>query len=124
MRTRSILPLFVVTLLLCACLVTAQAPGGPTEPKATPEAKGTAWTGKLVDSDCRANSPTAPCDVSVTTSNFGVLTSSEAFYKLDSKGNQMAKDKVKSAKKEGPIQVKVTGKIEGETIAVDTLSIS
>lgn len=118
LRMRSMLPILVATLLVCASVPAVQAQGGP---EAT---KGTSWAGKLVDSDCRAASPTAPCEASANTANFGLVTSNEAYYKLDSKGSQMAKDKVKATKKQGGIQVTVTGKLDGETIVVETLQIS
>jgi hypothetical protein len=126
LQTRSMLPLLLVTVLLCTGLVTAQAQaqaqGGPDAKK--PEAQVTTWAGRLVDADCRAAKPTESCDAFAGTVNFGLVTSTKDYYKLDGKGNDLAKDIMKDYKKTGAIQASVTGKLDGDTLIVETLSIA
>ena len=123
LQTRSSLSLFVVTVLLCAGLATAQFYGGPDDPK-RPDAQITAWAGTLVDSDCKAATPSEPCDAFSGTVNFGLVSGTGAYYKLDSKGNQLAKEVMKDYKKTGAVKANATGKVDGDTLIVETLSIT
>lgn len=123
LQTHSSLPLFVLTVLLCAGLATAQFQNGPDN-STKPDTQITAWAGTLVDADCKAAKPSEPCDAFDGTANFGLVASTGAYYKLDAKGNQLAKDSLKDYKKTGAIQVNVTGKVDGDTLIVETLSIA
>ena len=119
LQIRNMLPFVVVALVLCGGL--AAQVGGPDA--RTPDLQVTSWAGRLVDSDCLASKPSEPCDAFAGTANFGLVTSTGASYKLDSKGNQLAKDIMKDYKKQGSVQVNVTGKVDGETLIVETLNI-
>lgn len=122
LQTRKVLPLFVITVLLCAGLVAAQPEIGFDAKK--PDAQITAWAGSLVDADCKAATPSEPCDAFAGTTNFGLVASTGAYYKLDAKGNRLAKDIMTDYKKTGAIRANVTGKVDGDTLLVETLSIA
>lgn len=116
LRTRlCVLPILAVTLFVCTGFVTA-----PTLAASEP----TQWNGKLLDADCKAASASEPCVASPRTANFGLLTSDNSFFRLDAKGNQLIKDKLKEVKKQGELQATITGRVEGDTIMVETVQIA
>ncbi len=119
LHIRNMLPFLLVALALCGGM--AAQVGGPEA--RTPDLQVTSWTGRLVDADCMAAKPSEPCDAFAGTASFGLVTSTGASYKLDSKGNQLAKDIMKDYKKQGAVQVNVTGKVDGDTLVVETLNI-
>ncbi len=88
-----VVALVTVSLILCSGVLLAQDPQPQKErapeKQAAPE-QGTSWSGKLLDADCRASKPTDPCDATASTANFGIVTSDNAFYKLDDKGSNVA----------------------------------
>jgi hypothetical protein len=84
------------------------------------------WNGTLVDVMCKGKdlaSHTTKCALGCAKSGFAVVLSDGKFLKLDEGGNGQALAALKATSKEKDLKVKVTGKLEGETIQVDSLSL-
>jgi hypothetical protein len=107
----------VLTLTLAVGLL---APAGWSAQQRPAEEKEQTKTfaGMLVDADCKARDPAKPCEVSGGTTSFGLVTA-DGWAKFDPQGNSLAANYAKG--KEGPIKVKVTGKLAGDTIQVEQL---
>jgi len=83
------------------------------------------WNGTLVDVMCKGKdlaSHTRKCALGCAKSGFAVVLSDGRFLKLDEGGNAKALAALKSSEKEKDLKVKVNGKLEGETIQVDSLA--
>jgi hypothetical protein len=84
------------------------------------------FNGTLVDVMCKGKdlaSHTRKCAVGCAKSGFAVVLSDGKFLKLDEGGNAKALAALKSSEKEKDLKVKVTGKLDGETIQVDSLAL-
>ena len=84
------------------------------------------WSGTLVDVMCKGKdlaSHTTKCALGCAKSGFAVVLSDGKFLKLDEGGNGKALAALKATSKEKDLKVKVSGKLEGETIQVDSLSL-
>jgi hypothetical protein len=84
------------------------------------------WNGTLVDVMCKGKdlaSHTTKCALACAKSGFAVVLSDGKFLKLDEAGNGKALAALKATPKEKDLKVKVTGKLEGETIQVDSLAL-
>ena len=84
------------------------------------------WSGTLVDVMCKGKdlaSHTKKCALGCAKSGFAVVLSDGKFLKLDEAGNGKALAALKTTEKEKDLKVKVSGKLEGETIQVDSLSL-
>jgi hypothetical protein len=82
------------------------------------------WTGTLVDVMCKGKDlagHTRQCALGCAKSGFAVVLSDGKFIKLDEAGNAKALAALKSSEKEKDLKVKVNGKLDGETIQVDSL---
>jgi hypothetical protein len=55
-------------------------------------------------------------------SGFSVITGDKKVLKFDQKGNEQALAFVKGTRQEKDVKVVVTGKVEGDTIAVDAIA--
>jgi hypothetical protein len=87
---------------------------------------GESWNGTLVDVMCKGKdlaSHTKKCALGCAKSGFAVVLSDGRFLKLDEGGNAKALAALKSSDKEKDLKVKVNGKLEGETIQVDSLAL-
>ena len=84
------------------------------------------WTGTLVDVMCKGKDlagHTRTCALGCAKSGFAVVLSDGKFLKLDEGGNARALAALKASDKEKDLKVKVDGKLEGETIQVDSLAL-
>ena len=84
------------------------------------------WNGTLVDVMCKGKdlaSHTKNCALGCAKSGFAVVLSDGRFLKLDEGGNGKALAALKATQKEKDLKVKVNGKLEGETIQVDSLAL-
>ena len=87
---------------------------------------GETWNGTLVDVMCKGKdlaSHTKKCALGCAKSGYAVVLSDGKFLKLDEGGNGKALAALKATEKEKDLKVKVTGKLEGETIQVDSLAL-
>ena len=84
------------------------------------------FNGTLVDVMCKGKdlaSHTRKCALGCAKSGFAVVLSDGKFLKLDEGGNAKALAALKSSVKEKDLKVKVDGKLDGETIQVDSLAL-
>ncbi len=84
------------------------------------------WNGTLVDVMCKGkdlSGHTRQCALGCAKSGFAVVLSDGRFLKLDEGGNAKALAALKATEKEKDLKVKVEGKLDGETIQVDTLAL-
>lgn len=84
----------------------------------------------VVDVACsskvKANPDAHPreCALKCQKSGYGIVTSDGKFLKLDSAGNQKVVDLLKSSSQKDHLRVNVDGKVEGDTIQVQSISLS
>lgn len=90
--------------------------------------------GYLVDAVCARNHATEPgyganhqkkcslMDVCVK-SGFSVITADQKVFKFDAKGSQQALNLIKATDKDKDWKVAVTGKVDGDTIAVTSIAL-
>ncbi len=84
----------------------------------------------LVDVQCSAKAKADPdshsrqCAMGCAKSGFGIYTSDGKFLKLDSKGNEQAMEALKKTDKKDHLRVNVKGEQSGDTIKVESLSLT
>lgn len=84
------------------------------------------WTGTLVDVMCKGKdlaSHTAKCAVSCAKSGYGLVLADGKFLKLDETGNAKALAMLKSTRKESDLKAKVSGSLDGDTVAVSAIAL-
>ena len=84
----------------------------------------------LVDVQCSAKAKADPdshsrdCALGCSKSGFGIYTSDGKFLKLDSKGNEQAMEALKKTDKKDHLRVNVKGEQSGDTIKVESLTLT
>ena len=84
------------------------------------------WSGTLVDVMCKGKDVaghTRQCALSCAKGGYGLVLADGKFVKLDEQGNAMALSKLKAATKDKDLKAKVSGKLDGEIIAVETIEL-
>jgi hypothetical protein len=84
------------------------------------------WTGTLVDVMCKGkdlSSHTAKCAVSCAKSGYGLVLSDGKFVKFDEGGNAKALAALKSTSKEKDLKARVSGALDGDTVAVSSIEL-
>ena len=84
------------------------------------------WTGTLVDVMCKGKdlaSHSTKCAVSCAKSGYGLVLADGKFVKFDEGGNAKALAMLKSTAKEKDLKAKVTGSLDGDTVAVSTITL-
>lgn len=117
---RHIVSISLAALVLAVAPLPAQNDEKAPNP-AAPEANTQSWTGTLADADCKAKDAAQPCAVTSTTRSYGLVAEGGQFAKFDSQGNTMVASELKG--KEGLVKVKVTGKVNKDTIQVEQIQI-
>ncbi len=83
----------------------------------------------LIDAKCSEkakadpDSHTRACAMSCARSGFGILDKDGNYLKFDDNGNQQAMKLLQETNKKDHLRVKVSGKKEGDTIHVQTLTM-
>lgn len=67
---------------------------------------------------------TRECALKCQKSGYGIVTSDGKFLKLDSAGNQKVSDLLKSSSQKDHLRVNVDGQVEGDTVKVQSISLS
>lgn len=83
-----------------------------------------AWSGTVVDVMCKGKdvaNHTRQCALSCAKGGFGLVLSDGKFVKLDESGNAMTLSKLKASTKDKDLKAKVTGKLDGDVIKVETI---
>lgn len=84
------------------------------------------WTGTIVDVMCKGRdlaSHTRECALNCAKGGFGLVLADGKFIKFDETGNARAVQALKKTTKDKDLKVKVSGKLDGEVIAVESLEI-
>jgi len=84
------------------------------------------WSGTIVDVMCRGKdvaSHTRQCALSCARGGYGLVLSDGKFVKLDETGNAMTLSKLKASSKDKDLKAKVTGKLDGEVIKVESVEL-
>jgi outer membrane lipoprotein-sorting protein len=126
MKMHRVLCFCAITLMLCgAAVLYGQTPAEATQAaQAQADSQQTTYTGVLADATCKEKTPSSSCAATNSTSSFGILMQDGKFVKFDSSGNQKAKTVMSSARESGPINVNVTGKLQGDTLQVAAIQVA
>ena len=84
------------------------------------------WTGTLVDVMCKGKDlagHTTKCAIGCAKSGYGIVLSDGKFVKFDEAGNAKTLSTLKATDKEKDLKVKVNGKLDGETVAVESIDL-
>ncbi len=84
------------------------------------------WSGTLVDVMCKGKDVaghTRQCAVNCAKGGYGLVLADGKFVKLDESGNAMALSKLKTSTKDKDLKAKVTGKLDGDIIAVESIDL-
>lgn len=84
------------------------------------------WSGTLVDVLCKGKDVaghTRQCALSCAKGGYGLVMADGKFVKLDEQGNAMALGKLKAATKDKDLKAKVTGKLDGDVIAAESIEL-
>jgi len=84
------------------------------------------WTGTLVDSNCKTKdlaSHTKQCLMGCAKSGIGIVLSDGKFVKFDEAGNAKALEVLKASSKDNDLKAKVTGKLDGDVLKVESVEM-
>ncbi len=84
------------------------------------------WSGTVVDVLCKGKdvaAHTRQCALACAKGGYGLVLADGKFLKLDEAGNAMALSKLKTSTKDKELKAKVTGKLEGEVIQVESIEL-
>ncbi len=84
------------------------------------------FTGSVVDLMCRGKDladHTRECAVTCAKSGYGMLTTDGRFLKFDETGNARTLAALKKSTKEKDLKVKVTGRLSGDILKVQTIEL-
>ena len=82
------------------------------------------WTGTIVDVMCKGKdlaSHTRECAVTCAKGGYGLVLGDGKFVKLNETGNAKTLNMLKKLTREKDLKAKITGKLQGEVIQVDTI---
>lgn len=83
-------------------------------------------SGTLVDMNCKGKDlaeHTKQCAMRCAKSGFGLVTADGKFVKFDEAGNTKALDALKASAKEKDLKATVTGKVDGDSIQVESVTL-
>ncbi|MBL8217425.1 MAG: hypothetical protein JNK87_42280 [Bryobacterales bacterium] len=84
------------------------------------------WSGTVVDVLCKGKdvaAHTRQCALACAKGGYGLVLADGKFLKLDESGNAMALSKLKASTKDKELKAKVTGKLDGEVIQVESIDL-
>jgi hypothetical protein len=84
------------------------------------------WTGTVVDVMCKGKdvaAHTRQCALACAKGGYGLVLADGKFLKLDESGNAMTFSKLKASTKDKELKAKVTGKLDGEVIQVESIEL-
>ena len=84
------------------------------------------WTGTVVDVNCKAKDLAEhpkDCAMKCSKSGFGLTTADGKFMKFDESGNAKALAALKATSKEKDLKAKVTGTMQDDVIAVESIEL-
>lgn len=84
------------------------------------------WSGTLTDVMCKGKdltNHTRQCAVGCAKGGYGLVLADGKFYKFDEAGNAKTLGMLKVSTKDKDLKAKVSGKLEGEVIQVESLEL-
>ena len=84
------------------------------------------WSGTVVDVMCKGKdlaNHTTKCAIGCSKSGYGLVTSDGKFVKFDEAGNAKTLEALKATKKEKDLKAKVSGKMDGDVISVESIDL-
>jgi hypothetical protein len=84
------------------------------------------WKGTVVDVSCSKKDlaeHARKCAIGCAKGGYGLATADGKFYKFDEAGNAKALEALKASTKEKDLKATVSGKMAGETITVESISL-
>ncbi|MBI3682851.1 MAG: hypothetical protein HY235_20960 [Acidobacteria bacterium] len=84
------------------------------------------WTGTIVDVMCKGKdvaNHTRQCALSCARGGYGLVLSDGKFVKFDETGNATALSRLKSSTKDKDMKARVTGKLDGDLIRVESIEL-
>ena len=84
------------------------------------------WNGSIVDVMCKGKdlaNHTRQCALGCAKSGFGIVLPDGKFLKLDESGNAKTLAALKASTKEKDLKAKVTGKLNGDVVQVESIEI-
>lgn len=84
------------------------------------------WSGTVVDVSCAKkdlSTHSRKCAMGCSKSGYGLVTADGKFTKFDEAGNAKALAALQASTKNNDLKAKVTGKISGEVIEVESITI-
>ena len=84
------------------------------------------WNGTLVDVMCKDKDPaghTRKCAIGCAKSGYGLVLADGSFVKFDEAGNAKALAALKATSKEKDLKAKVAGKLDGDTVQVESVEL-
>jgi hypothetical protein len=85
------------------------------------------WSGTVVDVSCAKKdlaTHTRKCAVSCARGGYGLVTADGKFHKFNEAGNIKALEALKAGTKESDLKATVTGKMDGDLIVVESISLN
>ena len=87
---------------------------------------GETWSGRLVDSSCKAKAQASgekmSCAATKATTNFGVELPDSKTLNLDPDGNSKAIEAIKDSKT-AEVRVSITGSMSGDSVKVESIAV-
>lgn len=93
---------------------------------ATVAAFGETMSGTVIDVMCKGKDPaahTAKCAIGCAKGGYGLVTSDGKFVKFDEAGNTKTLAALKATSKEKDLKATVSGKVDGDIMAVESVEI-
>ncbi|MBM3797153.1 MAG: hypothetical protein FJW31_24595 [Acidobacteria bacterium] len=84
------------------------------------------WTGSVVDVMCKGKdltNHTRQCNLACAKGGYGLVLPDGKFVKFNEAGNARALAVLKASTKDKDLKAKVTGKLDGEVIQVESLEL-
>jgi len=84
------------------------------------------WTGTIVDTSCKTKdlaSHGKSCLMACAGKGLGIVLSDGKFVKFDEEGNVKALAALKASTKDKDLKAKVTGKVEGDVLKVESVEM-
>ena len=84
------------------------------------------WTGSVVDVMCKGKdltNHTRQCNLACAKGGYGLVLADGKFVKFNETGNARALALLKASTKDKDLKAKVTGKLDGEAIQVESIEL-
>jgi hypothetical protein len=109
--------------LALPALAAAQAQPAKDKAPAQVQAQGQSYSGTLADAQCKGSTPTQPCSVDESTTEFGLAMAGGRFVKFDSAGNEKVEQQLGDKGTKGSPNATVKGVLQGDVLQVESIQL-